>query len=29
MIKRNVYSPVGHAKIELEQKQIRNSILIS
>ncbi len=27
LIKRNVYSPVGHAKIELEQEQIRNSIL--
>ena len=27
LIKRNVYSPVGHAKIEYEQEQIRNSML--
>lgn len=27
LIKRNVYSPVGHARMELEQEQIRNSML--
>ena len=27
LIKRNVYSPVGHVKMELEQEQIRNSML--
>ncbi|MCX4291475.1 MAG: hypothetical protein OSJ36_06785 [Odoribacter sp.] len=27
LIKRNVYSPVGHAKIEFEQEQIRKSML--
>lgn len=27
LIKRKIYSPVGHAKIEFEQEQIRNSML--
>ena len=27
LIKRNMYSPVGHVKMELEQEQIRNSML--
>lgn len=27
LIKRNVYSPVGHARMELEQEQIRSSML--
>lgn len=27
LIKRNIYSPVGHAKIEFEQEQIRKSML--